>query len=60
MPPCINLSEYVQVYGIRHGLPHCDNLALMSIPVQLGYSCWTAESHPGDMLTFPEGGLLSR
>jgi hypothetical protein len=59
MPPYINLSEYVQVYGIRDGFPHCDNLALMSIPFQLGYSCWTTEAHPVDVLVFPEGGLLS-
>ena len=60
MPPYINLSEYVQVYGIRDGFPHCDNLAMMDIPFQVGYSCWTTESHPGDVLVFPEGGLLSR
>ena len=60
MPPYINLSEYVQCYGIRDGFPHCDNLAMMDIPFQVGYSCWTTESHPGDVLLFPEGGLLSR
>ena len=60
MPPCINLSEYVQVYGIRDGFPHCDNLAMMDVPFQGGYSYWTTEAHPVDALVFPEGGLLSR
>ena len=60
MPPYINLSEYIQVYGISDGFPHCDNLAMMDIRFQVGYSCWTTESHPGDVLVFPEGGLLSR
>jgi hypothetical protein len=54
MPPYINLSGYVQVYDIRDGFPHCDSLATMDVPFQVGYSCWATESHPGDVLVFPE------
>ena len=63
LPSCLNsgnlTAEYIMVYGISDGFPHCDNLAMMNIPFQPGCTCWTEHVHPMRSLAFPTDGLLN-
>lgn len=53
------VALYLKVYNVSRGFPSCNSLAMMDIPFDPGFTCWTYLEHPMSKLRFPADELLS-